>query len=297
MNIVVGIATAGRRAQMPLTLQQLELQIRQPDRIIVCPAGEADLDEAALPAGPTPIQVVHYGKGSSRQRNGILAALAPEVDVVVFFDDDYYPAPDYLQKLERLFQQHPEVVIATNHPLKDGATGPGVPPEEAVAILAAHAAQHPQGLAVDPLRPTYGGYGCNFAIRVAAIRAAGARFDERLPLYGWLEDIDFSRQLAGQGQIVASSALNGVHLAVKSGRTSGLRFGYSQVANPIYMARKGTLSWRYALKHVGKNTAKNLLRTPWPEPWVDRWGRLRGNLVALRDLLTGRMVPERILEL
>lgn len=297
MNIVVGIATTGRRAQMKETLAQLHLQVRRPDRIIVCPASEDDFDPACVQVAWPSVDLVWHGRGSACQRNGILDALSNDVDVVVFFDDDYYPAPDYLHKLETLFQRHSDVVVATNHPLKDGATGPGVLPAEALEILATHAQQHPQGLAVDSLRPTYGGYGCNFAIRVSAIRAAAARFDERLPLYGWLEDIDFSRQLAAQGRIVACAALNGVHLAVKSGRTSGLRFGYSQVANPIYMARKGTLSWRYALKHVGKNAAKNLVRTPWPEPWVDRFGRLRGNLLALRDLVTGRMAPERILEL
>jgi hypothetical protein len=43
--------------------------------------------------------------------------------------------------------------------------------------------------------------------------------------------------------------------------------------------------------------AKNLARSGWPEPYVDRRGRLRGNLLALRDLAAGRMTPERVLEL
>jgi hypothetical protein len=34
-----------------------------------------------------------------------------------------------------------------------------------------------------------------------------------------------------------------------------------------------------------------------PEPWVDRRGRARGNWLAMFDLLRGRVVPERILEL
>ena len=43
--------------------------------------------------------------------------------------------------------------------------------------------------------------------------------------------------------------------------------------------------------------ASNVFRSPWPEPFVDRVGRLRGNLLALRDLATGRIGPERVLEL
>jgi hypothetical protein len=41
----------------------------------------------------------------------------------------------------------------------------------------------------------------------------------------------------------------------------------------------------------------NVVRAGWPEAYVDRRGRLHGNVLALRDLLTGRMAPERILEL
>ncbi len=41
----------------------------------------------------------------------------------------------------------------------------------------------------------------------------------------------------------------------------------------------------------------NMVRALWPEPYVDRRGRLLGNVVALRDLVTGRMDPTRILEL
>jgi hypothetical protein len=41
----------------------------------------------------------------------------------------------------------------------------------------------------------------------------------------------------------------------------------------------------------------NALRSPWPEPHADRFGRLRGNLIAIADLVRGRAHPGRILEL
>jgi len=34
-----------------------------------------------------------------------------------------------------------------------------------------------------------------------------------------------------------------------------------------------------------------------PEPWIDRPGRLRGNLIAIGDLLRGRLDPARIQDL
>ena len=53
-----------------------------------------------------------------------------------------------------------------------------------------------------------------------------------------------------------------------------------------------------ARKHFAKGTMDVvLLRSLAPEPWVDRRGRLRGNLIAIADLLRGRMHPLRVLDL
>ena len=76
-------------------------------------------------------------------------------------------------------------------------------------------------------------------VRTAPVLAHGLRFDENLPLYGWLEDIDFARSIAPYGRVVKSMLLRGVHLGVKRGRTSGVKLGYSQIANPLYMLEKG----------------------------------------------------------
>lgn len=138
-------------------------------------------------------------------------------------------------------------------------------------------------------------YGCNMAVRMDAVSRGGIRFDEKLPLYGWQEDVDFCRRLAPQGRIVWSPALRGVHLGSKRGRSPGLRLGYSQVANPPYLIGKGTVSRSWALRLIGRNIAANLLGSLRTQGLVDRRGRLRGNLVALRDMVLGRMSPDRIL--
>src|SRR5258708_31843820 len=113
----------------------------------------------------------------------------------------------------------------------------------------------------------------------------GVLFDERLPQYGWLEDVDFSRRLARYGRIVQLPDARGVHLGSKSGRTLGVKLGYSQMVNPIYMVKKGTMAPGKALLHMSRNFAKNLVRSLKPEPYVDRRGRLRGNVLGLIDAL------------
>jgi hypothetical protein len=123
------------------------------------------------------------------------------------------------------------------------------------------------------------------------------RFDERLVLYGWQEDIDFTSQLGRYGRIVSLSSLIGVHLGVKGGRLSGVRHGYSQVINPVYLLRKGTMPVGFAVDLIARNVAANVARCVWPEPYVDRRGRLKGNLLAAYHLLRGRIEPEYVLNL
>jgi GT2 family glycosyltransferase len=140
-----------------------------------------------------------------------------------------------------------------------------------------------------------GAYGCNMSIRMSAI--GELRFDERLPLYGWQEDVDFTSQLRARGRVVRVNALRGVHLGVKAGRINGMRFGYSQVANPLYLIRKGTLPTGFAMRLMIRNLAANLARSLWPESHIDRRGRLRGNLLAISHLMIGRLEPEYILRM
>jgi hypothetical protein len=97
--------------------------------------------------------------------------------------------------------------------------------------------------------------------------------------------------------VIGLNTLIGVHLGVKSGRVSGVRFGYSQLANPVYLIRKGTVPASFLLELMGRNICANLVRSLWPEPHIDRRGRLKGNLLAALHLIQGRIEPEYILKL
>ncbi|RYE32828.1 MAG: glycosyltransferase [Hyphomicrobiales bacterium] len=290
MKIVVGIATAGRRDVLSETLAHLTRQSRLPDAAFVCPADPADFDETVAGALSLSARRVEGRRGSCGQRNAILDS-AVDADLIVFLDDDYMPADDFLAEAEALFTERAGIVVATGTVLADGIHGPGISAAAAIDILAADPGE------ARVTRPVYNAYGCNMLVRMAAVRAAAARFDENLPLYGWQEDLDFCRQLASTGDIVQSTALRGVHLGSKRGRTSGLRFGYSQIANPIYLWRKGSMNLPGILRLMAGNVAANLLGSLREQEFVDRRGRLKGNGIALLDLLRARLNPQRILSL
>jgi GT2 family glycosyltransferase len=286
-KMVVGIPTHGRPAILAETLAFLQNQRRQPDTILVAYAEPADVGDA-------PIRFPHATfilaeLGLTRQRNAILS-LAQDSDFLLFTDDDFYLDPHYLEITERFFVEHPEVVASTGTVLADDVKGPGLTVGQAKAIVAnSSGAQGEQRIT-----PAFFAYGCNMCLRMAPIRKHALRFDETLPLYAWYEDWDFSRQLAPFGSIVHISNACGVHLSVKIGRLAGVRMGYAQVANPVYLARKGTFPWSHVFKFIAGPCLKNLVRSLAPETHVDRLGRFCGNLTAFRDLLTGTLSPKQI---
>jgi hypothetical protein len=250
-------------------------------------------DLPSLDDWPVACEVIFSPRGLPVQRNAALDLLIDRVDIVAFFDDDYVASRTVVAEIVELFRANVQLVAVSGKLLLDGIGGPGVPYDAALAAVQAYECTKPDAIW---LRPHPGGlYGCNMAYRASAI--GDLRFDEQLPLYGWLEDVDFGCQMKGRGLIAYTNAFAGVHQGVKHGRTSGVRLGYSQVANPIYLCRKGTLRRGAMIRFVVRNMAKNLIRTWLPEPWIDRAGRLKGNLIAVRDLIGGTLHPSRILNL
>lgn len=291
MKIAIAIATAGRREGLSETLAYLRRQTRVADALYIAPASDDDLEPRALADYPCPTHVVKGPRGLPAQRNTILRALGDE-DIVVFFDDDYLPEPAFLVELEAVFERHPDMVICTGHVVADGANGPGIAFEEGMAII-----RNLRDLPAERLIDTYGGYGCNMAIRTRVLKQHAITFDEALPLYAWWEDIDLSRRVAPFGTIKQSFRLRGVHLGSKKGRSPGKRLGYSQVSNILYMAKKGSISKGVAARQISKNVLANIAKSFRPEPWVDRKGRLAGNLMAMADALRGVIDPGKILNL
>jgi hypothetical protein len=99
LRIAVGIPTAGRRLILADTLAELARQTRFPETVLICPAAADDFDASQAAKLPFPVQIVEGSRGLPMQRNAILGA-AQQFDVVIFFDDDFFPEPTYLAELE-----------------------------------------------------------------------------------------------------------------------------------------------------------------------------------------------------
>lgn len=289
MRLGLVICSAGRPGALATLFPILTAQSRPADLLVLSVTRRADLPGGAPPHGA----ILCTGPpGLAAQRNRALDALRGKVDIVVFFDDDFLPAQDALEGVRRGFAAFPEAAGLTGRLVADGIGGGGIDPADAAALLARDA--RPRGRPRALARRLVGLYGCNMAFRMAAVGAT--RFDELLPLYGWQEDVDFAARVPGEK--LATDAFSGVHLGLRSGReTHGLALGYSQLANPVYLWRKGSLPAGFALRLGMRTFLANHLRTLRPEPWIDRAARARGNRRALADLCRGQAAPGRILEL
>lgn len=291
-RLVVAIPSTGRATILPETVRSIARQERLPDLLILSLAFPEDIGDLDPEELPFPVRVVMGRKGATAQRNRVFEECTPE-DIVLMLDDDFLLASDYLKNTIELFQADPEVVLATGTVLADGIRGPGYNHEQGWALLAE---RNTPDLPT-AIKPAFSGYGCNFAFRVSVVAAYELWFDEDLPLYSWLEDVDFSRRMAQYGKLVASGAMRGVHLGTKTGRTPGTKLGYSQIANPIYLVRKGSMTRRHALEMMFRNMFSNFWHSFLPAPYADFRGRLKGNLLALTDFVKGQISPGRILDL
>lgn len=286
MRIGVVIATLGRALEAGQVLERLQRQTAPAVRIVFSVEKPED-----LPAAPASgFEVVFGSRGLCAQRNRAMALVQQDCDVVVFYDDDFLPSLRSLERLGELFARHPDVVGATGLVLADGVTRGGVPFAEASAIVEAYDREPPP--APEILADVRSAYGCNMAFRCRAV--AGLRFDERLALYGWQEDVDFAGQIGARGRVVSTNAFAGVHMGVTKSRTPGLRLGFSQMVNPVYLVRKGTMRPGHAARIIVRNLIANHVRALAPEPHIDRRGRLAGNWAGLFHLAGGGLEPERI---
>ena len=274
------IPSVGRAEVLGETLNRIKYQTRPPAQVLLVVCEPSDVPEDI----PESVTVVFSEKGITAQRNKGIANTHDDIDYLLFTDDDAFIHPEYIERLERLFDEDSSIAGLTGTVIKDG----NVSAEAADGLLGRYVCP-PAG---DGTVPCESLYGCNFGVRKSTI--GQLRFDERLVLYGWLEDEDFSFNLGKLGDLRKSAELGCVHLMYPSGgRANHVRFGFSQVMNPYYLCIKNKRSFFGMMKsHWLKGVPANLFGAVFGPERVRRIGRLHGNLIAFGAIVRGRIDPE-----
>lgn len=287
LRIAAVIPTVNRPDALLRVVRSLREQTRPVSQIVIsAPTLDGVPQEVCDAVG---VDVVTGFRGASRQRNAAVDRLARDTDIVIFLDDDSLAREDLVESHATVFEDS-NVIAVTGRMACDGAASrvEHTPEDMAAALAASHSLdaqteQYPAGSL----------YGCNMAIRYQAI--LDTPFDEALPLYSWLEDLDVARRLQRLGAVVYDSRCVVAHQGNNSGgRTQHVRFGYSTVANAVHLRRKGSLTRRDLVKLIGRPVAGNLRGLVIRHSREAALARLRGQSLACADLLRGRVTPERI---
>jgi GT2 family glycosyltransferase len=278
----VVIPSTRRPDLVAATLGGLRTQTRPADVIVLCVANAGDVP--ADLAVDENVRLVYSQLGSSVQRNTAVASLPETPGLVTFMDDDAVLADDYFEKMRSFMDREPDVVLMTGAVVADG-----IHDGEIDRLAALERLRGSPG--TDTVRDIRRAYGCNMTARGWV--AAAEPFDERMRLYGWQEDADFSVRCGRHGRVVLYLGCVAVHLAVGSGRVRGREFGFAQIVNPFYMWRKGTKTGRELLHdwciYLGANIVHYRERDR-----PDRQGRLAGNLLGLKEVALHGGRPEAI---
>ena len=239
------------------------------------------------------VRVVLGGQGLTKQRNHGAQAAPAGTPYVLFLDDDTELAPEYLERMEGLLDQYPEIVVASGVSAADGLRlGRALTRDQAEAATRKYPCE-------SGTEHAEGAYGCNMFVRKSILEQV--RFDEGLPREGWLEDYDFSVRCRQFGSVVWNRGTCVAHLGVQRlARERGFPVGYSQIANPYYLWRKqvipsfGRLIFKFWFPALRVSLQGTLHGKP---PWnvtFDYRGRLRGNIQALTDAARLKLAPSRI---
>jgi hypothetical protein len=303
MHAYVVIATKGRAQETWVLMNYLQRQTLKPTFTIIVGAEKKDLeriDQHPLINSGQAIAVVSPKVGLPAQRNFGLETLEKKgyfqspygSFFCIFFDDDYRTDNYWLEHAAERFKRS-DIVGLTGQVLADGVRFTGLSEKQAEDYLADKIPHEQHWAGGKDEREIGSVYGCNMAFIDKVVKKI--RFDENLPLYAWQEDLDYTGMAKTLGKVIYFPDCKGVHLGVKNGRVSGLKFGYSQIANPLYLIKKGTVSYPTGLRLVFKALAVNIVRGMYRHhPFADYRGRLRGNMKAIIDMLYLKLDPRNI---
>ena len=293
MRTAIVVSSVYRPQVLHDTIVSLNRQTILPATVIVSLCDDTSLltETAGLPL----VRLVQGPEGLTKQRNASLPALPRTAEYVLFLDDDIELAPNYLESMERLFDRRSDIAVASGAFAMDGLRlGRSLTREEAAEAVLKYRSE-------SKTEPAQGVSGCNMFVKRSILERV--RFDERLPLGGWLEDYDFCVRCKEHGLTAWNFETCVAHLgAQRASSERGDLVGYSQIANSYYLWQKGTIPsfskllgtfWLPALRVSIQGAVHG--KPPW-NAMFDYKGRALGNARALVDAMLFRLKPERILD-
>lgn len=286
------VPTKDRRADLEKLLHSLARQTVAPDQVVIVDASDPPIRDLVARFPGIPLTYVReFPPSLARQRNAGMAALADDITIAGYLDDDIELAEDATECMRKFWASASSSVggaafTIANQPLRHPVMGRlsdifliNGPQIGAVLDSGFSTSIVPQPKNVR----TQWLYGGATLWRRGVIAANS--YDEWYIGHGYLEDLDYSYRVSRTHELwlVADAKLWHYPHPIKTERNVDL--GRQQVVNRIYFVRKmGAFKARLVAWGLFGQAVRNVLESV---KWRDRAGVLRvwGNFLGVRDVV------------
>jgi glycosyltransferase involved in cell wall biosynthesis len=246
------VATKDRREDLRRMLKSLSEQSFHPDQVIIVDASSESVELITEEFCALNIKYIRHPRPSaSKQRNVGITAVAPDMDLVGFLDDDIEFEPGAIEAMLAFWQQASVDVGGCAFNLKNFEPTAGAKLKQSSLAEWLGLYSRVKGAVMPSGWQTLTGTvsettfvqwlpSCASVWRSAIFERF--KFDEHFDGYSYLEDLDFSFSVGKHYRLAVLAEAGFYHYISPSGRISQYEFGKIEVANRLYIVKKHRLS-------------------------------------------------------
>jgi len=246
MRHTVILCSRGRPRELEIAVRNLSFQKLSPEMIVIVVTSHQDLSEnisllkETLLEKDIHLEIFISDPGLTKQRNFGLSQVKECSDVVHFFDDDVILPPEYLEIVDSLFQESPEVIGIGGRTTDNSDFNVSFLQRFFLLNSKSAGALLPSGInigfrySIEPYEVDWLP-GCTMSYRLPTNFKID--FDESREGVGWGEDVDFSSRVSELGKLLVFSHPQIIHTKSAVFRVSDLERSIQNDNSRIKMAR------------------------------------------------------------
>jgi glycosyltransferase involved in cell wall biosynthesis len=234
-------------------LQGLAAQTHQPDQVVVVDASAEPAEAVVRSVDGLSADYLRWTEepSAAAQRNGGLALVRGDIDLVCFFDDDQILHADALEKMLAFWETAgPGVGGASFNMVNYEDNRPGRMKKSRLSNALGLYCSQPGRVARSGWQSLYGKVSYNTEVEWMGSGASvwrrkvldEFRFDPFFDGYSYLEDVDFSYSVSRKYKLTVVADALFEHYPCYSQRADSYRFGRVETINRLYLVRKHRLS-------------------------------------------------------
>ncbi len=300
------VATKDRPDDLRRMLQSLADQSCPPDQVVAVDASQEPVEHVTRDFGTLRVDYIrHLPPSGTRQRNAGVDAVAPEMDLIGFLDDDAVLEPGAMEAMLSFWATSPSDVggAAFNWMNCPPRAGAWLRSSRVASWLGLYSRR--KGVVMPSGWQTVVGK-VSETLFVEWLPSGASvwrrrvfddfRFDPWFDGYSYLEDVDFSYSVGKRYRLAVVAGAGFSHYPSPSGRHGAYHFGKTEVRNRLFLVRKHGLSVPRCylglfLRMLASLSAGLLCRMP-ARNLARAWGNCAALGRAALWALVGRKFPQ-----